>query len=132
MINIQELKQNNYVIAEYEGQKRRGHVSGIAPEDHSVQVITDNGNQEFWYDVHDLYPIELTDAEMGQLGFTKEDLEDDAVKYKKDAFRLVIPKRDDFSSVEMWYREDIRMQPNVYAVHQLQNQFHNMTKIYLE
>ncbi|ANI88749.1 hypothetical protein A9P82_05285 [Arachidicoccus ginsenosidimutans] len=132
MINIHELKHNNYVVADYEGQKRKGTVSGIAPEDKQVCVTTDEGNQDFWYDVENVYPIPLTDAEMGHLGFTKEDLEDDAVKYKKDAFRLVIPQRDDFSSVEMWYREDIRRFPNVHYVHQLQNQYHDMTKIFLE
>ncbi|MDE1191220.1 MAG: hypothetical protein PW786_03665 [Arachidicoccus sp.] len=132
MINIHELKQNNYVEVNNEGQLRRGYVAAISPEEHSVQVVTDEGNQDFWYDANDVYGIELSDAELGHLGFEKEDLEDDAVKYKKDAFRLVIPKRDDFSSVDIWYREDIRRQPKVQYIHQLQNQFHDMTKIYLE
>ncbi|HEY0298132.1 MAG TPA: hypothetical protein VGB84_02835 [Arachidicoccus sp.] len=132
MINIHELKHNNYVIAEYDGQKRRGFVEAIKIDDKQIQVNTDGGNQEFWYEAQDVYPIALTDAEMGELGFVKEDLEDDSVKYKKDAFRLVIGSRDDFSSVEMWFREDIRRFPNVHFVHQLQNQFHDMTKIFLQ
>lgn len=131
MINIHELKLNNFVIAEFEDQERRGFVSDITLEDKMIRVTTDENKQDFWYDPEDVYPIKLSDAEMGKFHFEKELLNDGAVKYKKDAFRLVIPKADDFSYVEMWYREDIRKNPNVHFVHQLQNQYLEMTKIFL-
>lgn len=132
MINIHELRQNNFVIAVFEEIERRGIVAEIAVDDKMVRVITEHGNQDFWYDEHQVFPIALTDGEMRRFGFEKEKLDDGAVKYKKDAFRLVAPKEDDFSFVEVWYREDIRKNPNVHALHQLQNQFHQMTKVYLE
>ncbi|MBK8310892.1 MAG: hypothetical protein IPL04_08350 [Chitinophagaceae bacterium] len=44
---------------------------------------------------------------MVKLGFSKEEV-DDAVKYKKDSFRLLTPIKGDFSNVEMWWREDKR------------------------
>ncbi|AYD48599.1 MAG TPA: hypothetical protein VFQ86_11190 [Arachidicoccus soli] len=131
MINIHELKLDNFVIAEYEDQERRGFVSDITLEDKMIRVTTDENKQDFWYDPENVYPIKLSDAEMGKFNFEKELLSDGAVKYKKDAFRLVIAKPEDFSYVEMWYREDIRKNPNVHFVHQLQNQFHDMTKIFL-
>lgn len=131
MIKIHELKQGNFVIAVFEDQERRGAVAETAPDDKKVRVITENGNQDFWYDVDKVFPIALSDAEMGRYGFEREVLADGAIKYKRDAFRLVTPSENDFSEVEMWYREDIRKYPNVHFVHQLQNQFHQMTKIFL-
>lgn len=132
MINIHEVKQDNFVIAVFEEIERRGVVAEIAVDDKMIRVITEKGNQDYWYEEFNVYPIQLSDAELGRFGFEKELLEDGAVKYKKNAFRLVIPREEDFSSVEMWYREDIRKFPNVHFVHQLQNAFHDMTKIYLE
>jgi hypothetical protein len=65
------------------------------------------------------------------LQFSKQASDDGSVKYSKGAFRLVTPKADDFSSIEMWYREDRRHHPNVHFVHQLQNQYNDMVKIHL-
>ena len=87
--------------------------------------------QEFWYDQEDLYPIPITDESMKSLSFTKETMADGVVKYKKGSFRMVIPKENDFSIVEMWYREDRRDHPNVHYVHQLQNHYLQMTKVHL-
>lgn len=132
MIKIQELRQNNFVVAVFEEVERRGTVAEVVPDEKKARVITENGKQDFWYDADHIFPIPLTDAEMGRFGFEKELLVDGAIKYKKDAFRMVIPAENDFSEVEIWYREDIRKNPNVHFVHQLQNHFHQMTKIYLE
>jgi hypothetical protein len=132
MIKIQELKQGDFVIAVFEEMERRGVVAETAPDEKKVRVITENGKQDFWYDVANVFGIALSDAEMGRFGFDRELLPDGAVKYKKNAFRFVIPRENDFSEVEIWYREDIRKNPNVHYVHQLQNHFHQMTKIYLE
>ena len=60
-----------------------------------------------------------------------EEQADGSVKYKKDAFRLVIPAKDDFSHIDMWYREDRRHNPDVHYVHQLQNAHLQMTKMHL-
>ena len=132
MIKIQELKQGDLVIAVFDEIERRGRVIETAPDDKQVRVITENGKQDFWYSTSEVYGIALSDAEMGRFGFDKEKLSDGAVKYKKNAFRLVTPRENDFTEIEMWYREDIRKNPNVHFVHQLQNHFHDMTKIYLE
>jgi hypothetical protein len=54
------------------------------------------------------------------------------MKYKKDSFRLVTPKKGDFSHVEMWWREDKRHFNTPLGVHQLQNLHLDMTKVHLE
>jgi len=129
MIKFSELKQGDYVIAEYEGSRREGEVVRLNNDEKQVCVETDV--QEFWYEVDDLYPIPITDESMKNLSFTKETLADGVVKYKKGSFRMVIPKESDFSVVELWYREDRRDHPDVHYVHQLQNQYMQMTKVHL-
>jgi len=129
MIKFSELKQGDYVIADFEGSRREGEVVRLNNDEKQVCVETDV--QEFWYETDDLYPIPLSDESLKKLNFIKETLPDGVVKYKKGSFRLVIPKEGDFSVVEMWYREDRRDAPNVHYVHQLQNQYLQMTKVHL-
>ena len=85
-----------------------------------------NGFQEIIY--QRCLAIELTEA---KLNFEREEMEDGSVKYKKGAFRILIPIKDDFSKFDIWYREEKRhiMQP--ISVHQLQNHHLEMTKIHL-
>ncbi|HNP21037.1 MAG TPA: hypothetical protein PKM63_01620 [Panacibacter sp.] len=129
MIPFNEIKMGDYVTAAYEGSRRNGEVIEINRDDKQVCVETDV--QEFWYEPEDLYPIAISDEEMLKLNFTKEVMNDGVVKYKKGAFRLVIPKENDFSSMEMWYREDRRDNPHALYIHQLQNHYHEMTKVHL-
>jgi hypothetical protein len=129
MIKFNELKVGDYVIAEYEGQKRQGVVTHLNGDEKQVSVETEV--QDFYYDPQDLYPIPITHEALLDLHFTSEDLADGSVKYKKASFRMLIPKKDDFSSMELWYREDRRHHPNVHSIHQLQNYYLDMTKIHL-
>ena len=94
MIPFNEIKMGDYVTAAYEGSRRNGEVIEINRDDKQVCVETDV--QEFWYEPEDLYPIAISDEEMLKLNFTKEVMNDGVVKYKKGAFRLVIPKRTIF------------------------------------
>lgn len=129
MIKFNELKIGDYVIAEYEGQRWQGEVTHLNGDEKQVCVKTDV--QEFYFDPQDLYPIPLTHEALLALNFTSEDLTDGAVKYKKGSFRMMIPHKNDFANLELWYREDRRHNPNVHAIHQLQNHFLDMTKIHL-
>lgn len=129
MIPINEIKIGDYVIVEFEGTRRNGEVNNINRDDKQVCVETDV--QEFWYEPEDLYPIPISDEEMLRLSFSKEVMSDGVVKYKKGSFRLVIPKANDFSTMEMWYREDRRDNPNAKYIHQLQNHYYQMTKVHL-
>lgn len=127
MIKLSEMKPGDFVIAEYEGQRRMGEVTGVDPEGKLVGVETDV--QENWYDREHIHPISITDESLHWLNFTKEAQPDGSVKYKKGAFRLWIPAPDQFSALEIWYREDIRIRPDVHYIHQLQNHYHQMTKV---
>ncbi|MEI9809457.1 MAG: hypothetical protein WDO16_17155 [Bacteroidota bacterium] len=105
MLKIGELKQGDIVKLNDEGVERVGTVVRVSHEEH--QALVNNGIQEFWYTQEEMGSVPLDENQLMRLGFEKKDL-DGAVKYLKGAFRLVTPRQDDFSNIEMWYREDRR------------------------
>jgi hypothetical protein len=130
MIKFSDIKIGDYLQAEYEGKLREGEVLRLNGDEKQVCVQTDE--QEFWYSTDHLFPLELTEEALLRLSFQKQVNEaDGSVKYMKGSFRLVTPVAGDFSQIEIWYREDRRHNPDVHYVHQLQNQYLDMTKIHL-
>lgn len=129
MLKIGELKQGDIIQVNDDGVLREGTVVEVSHEEH--QALVDNGIQEFWYSPEDMNPIPLDEDQLKKLMFTKEAI-NGAVKYKKDSFRLVIPKEGDFSHIEMWWREDRRHFNFPIGVHQLRNLYLDMTKSHLE
>ena len=129
MLKIDHLKSGDIIMVNDEGVKREGTVVSVSHEEN--QALVNNGVQEFWYSPEDMESVPLDEDQLMRLGFTKED-SDAGVKYKKDSFRLVTPKKGDFSNVEMWWREDRRHFSFPLGVHELQNLHLDMTKVHLE
>ena len=129
MIRLQDLKVGDIVMAEFEGQLRQGVVTDINRENKEVAVETDI--QEFWFTADHLYPIPLSEEQLLKLGFEKQENDDGTVKYLKGAFRIFLPKKGDFSNLEIWWREDRRHLTNPISVHELQNHYLQMTKVEL-
>jgi hypothetical protein len=129
MIKFSELKFGDIVLAEYEGQRREGMVKEVNREDKEVCVET--GDQEFWYTPDQLHPIPLTDEQMARLGFTKSENGNGSIKYMKDSFRVLLAQKDNFSQMEIWWREDRRYLVQPINVHELQNHYYQMTKVEL-
>ncbi len=129
MLKINDLKSGDLIMVNDEGVKREGSVVKINHEEN--QALVNNGVQEFWYSPEDMDSIPLDESQLTRLGFSHEEV-DGAMKYKKDSFRLVTPKKGDFSHVEMWWREDKRHFHTQLGVHQLQNLHLDMTKVHLE
>ena len=127
MIKFNELKVGDIVNAEYEGIMRQGEVIGLDREDKLVNVETEI--QEFWYEPEHLFPLPVNDAQLLKYGFTKVENADGSVKYMKEAFRILLHKKDDFSAFEMWYREDRRHITHPISFHELQNHYSQMTKV---
>jgi len=128
MIKVSELKAGDIVTVNDEGVHREGTVVNTSLEEH--QALVDNGIQEFWYDQEQMDAIPIDADRLKELGFTAEE-NGRFTKYMKGAFRLVV-ENNDFSNVEMWYREDRRHFSSPVSMHQLQNLYHQMTKVYLE
>ncbi|MBS1975092.1 MAG: hypothetical protein JST13_12125 [Bacteroidetes bacterium] len=129
MIKLNELKVGDIINAEYEGQLREGEVTDIDREEKLVCVETEV--QDFWYGPEHLFPISVDDNQLKKFGFDRLDNPDGSSKYMRGAFRIMVPKKDDFSSFEIWYREDRRHIHHPITLHELQNHFQQMTKIYL-
>ena len=129
MIKFNDIKIGDFLQAEYEGKLWDGEVVLLNGDEKQVCVETEV--QEFWFEIDKLQPIPLNESALFKLNFTKHINDDGSVKYSKGSFRLVTPKAGDFSHFEMWYREDRRHNPDVHFVHQLQNQYLDMTKVHL-
>ena len=129
MIKFHEIKTGDYLIADNDGDKKQGEVTGL--NNNEKQVCVDTGVQEFWYETSQLSPIPLNEEQLLQLQFHKQENPDGTVKYLKGAFRIMLPDKADFSHFEIWYRDEHRhiMQP--IFVHNLQNHFFEMTKVHL-
>jgi hypothetical protein len=128
MIKYQELKMGDYVIADNDGDQRRGEVTRLNGDEKQVEVDT---GQCFWYETDQLSPITITDDELTNLKFSKHVNEDGTIKYLKGAFRMLIPKEGDFSRMEIWYRDETRHIVNPISLHTLQNHYYELTKMYL-
>lgn len=129
MIQFNDIKIGDFVKAEYEGKLWWGEVTQLNGDEKQVCVQTDV--QEFWFETDKLHAIPLNEEELLSLSFSKQAQPDGSVKYLKGSFRIVTPKANDFSHIEMWYREDKRHNPDVHYVHQLQNHYLDMTKVHL-
>ena len=129
MIKFNELKAGDYVIADSDGDKKRGEVENL--NGNEKQVCVNAGAQGFWYETDQLEPIPITEEELSNLKFHRQVNEDGTIKYLKGAFRMLIPKEGDFSRMELWYRDEQRHIIEPIPVHILQNHFYEMTKVYL-
>jgi hypothetical protein len=129
MIKFNEIKTGDFLMGEYEGKMWEGEVTKLNGDEKQVCLATDV--QEFYFETGNLYPIPINDEVLRKLSFLREDMPDGSVKYKKGSFRMLIQKADDFSHMDIWYRDDKRINPQIQYVHQLQNQYYQMTKVHL-
>src|SRR5579871_2217923 len=106
MIKFHEIKVGDYLVADNEGDKKQGEVTDINGDE--KQICVDNGTQEFWYELEQLSPIPLDDNQLTLLKFHKQENPDGTVKYSKGAFRILLPAKNDFSHLEIWYRDERR------------------------
>ena len=129
MINFQEIKVGDLLLAEFEGKQTEGIVKDLNKEDKEICIET--GVQEFWFTPNHLNPIPLSDRHLAKLGFTKQSNTDGSAKYSKGSFRMLLPRDGDFSEMEIWWREDRRHLVKPIHVHELQNHYYQMTKVEL-
>ena len=129
MIKFNEIKVGDYLIADNDGDKKKGEVTGLNANE--KQVCVNTGAQDFWYETEQLSAIPLDEAQLMLLKFQKQENEDGTVKYLKGAFRMLLPSKADFSHFEIWYRDEKRHMVQPISLHQLQNHFYEMTKVHL-
>ena len=129
MIQFQEIKVGDYLIADNDGDMKQGEVTNL--NGNEKQVCVNTGAQDFWYETEQLSPIPLDNEQLMKLKFHTEEQDDGTVKYLKGAFRMMLPAKNDFSKFAIWYRDEHRQILHPINVHQLQNHFYEMTKVHL-
>jgi hypothetical protein len=129
MIKFTELKKGCHVMANFEGDMKRGEIEDI--KNAEKQLCLAIGESSYWFNAEDLFPIEISDAELKNLQFTETTNEEGNIKYMKGAFRMLVPKPNDFSRMEIWYRDEQRHVTEPIPLHVLQNHFYEMTKVHL-
>jgi hypothetical protein len=127
MIRFQDIKAGDIIQADFAGQRFEGEVTEVDHEDR--QVLVHNGDQDDWFDANDLYAIPVDEVQLQKLGFEKQVNADNTVKYMRGPFRVMIPAAGQFNEFEIWYREDRRHIHHPIGVHELQNFYHQMTKV---
>ncbi|HMH34212.1 MAG TPA: hypothetical protein VK543_14340 [Puia sp.] len=127
MIKFHELRIGNIVLADYEGLRSEGEVTDLNHEDKEVCVET--SVQEFWFTPDQLFGIPLDEVQLLKFHFQKAEPGPAGIKYMKGPFRILLPEKGNFSSMEIWYREDHRLLNHPVTVHELQNHYHEMTKV---
>ncbi len=129
MIKFSELKQGDYVMAQYEDRIVQGEVTELK-RDQKLACVND-GVQDFWFDGEHLQPIPLNEEQLIKLSFQKSINDDGTVKYSKGAFRILLSSENSFNTFDIWYREDKRRIVNPIHLHELQNHYLDMTKVHL-
>ncbi len=127
MIRFQDIKVGDILQADFGGRRFEGEVRELNHED--KQVCVHQGDQDDWFDPNDLYIIPVDDHQLVKLGFEKQVNPDNTVKYMRGPFRILIPAAGQFGELEIWYREDRRHIHHPIGVHDLQNFYHQMTKV---
>src|SRR6476646_5979366 len=128
MIIFSELQMGDNIRTDLDRTTSERDIVTLDREDKQACVLTEV--QEFWYSAEHLHPIPLSDEWLRNLNFSKTENEDGSVKYSKDAFRILVHRKDDFNNFEIWYREDRRHMNHHLMVHELQNHFLQMTKVH--
>ena len=129
MIKFQDIKVGDYLMADNDGDKLTGEVTNLNGDE--KQVCVDTGTQEFWFETSQLSAIPLDEGQLTKLKFSKQENGDGTVKYLKGAFRMLLPAKENFDTMEIWYRDEKRHILQPISVHQLQNHFYEMTKVHL-
>ncbi len=129
MIKFQDIKVGDYLMADNDGDALQGEVTNLNGDE--KQVCVDTGTQEFWFETSQLSAIPLDEGQLTKLKFSKQENEDGTVKYMKGAFRILLPAKGNFNTMEIWYRDEKRHILQPISVHQLQNHFYEMTKVHL-
>jgi hypothetical protein len=130
MIKLQDLKEGDIVMVDFEGEMKTGDITEISTGDHKARVAY--GENEFWYEAQDLHPVPVDDAHLAELGFKKvSDGSADGTLYERGPFSLqFIQKGPDKHSL-LHYRDETRHIHKLEHLHQLQHHYKGMTNFHL-
>jgi hypothetical protein len=136
MITLHELQAGDTVLASYDGQTLEGRVTQVDHASKQACVLTNEAeNIEFWYDLNNLYPILVDEAQLLKHDFHKDDAlsQNGSAVYVRGPFSVKItriPGED--QHIDLHYRDETRMLKGEITMNELQNHYHDMTNFHLE
>lgn len=128
-MKLTEVKEGDIVVADFEGQKRVGDVLEVSRGDKKALVA--HGENEFWYDMADIYAVPLDHEILEELGFKKAEDQSGGLSYERGPFTLqyVASENDRYNLLH--YRDETRHVHNMQYLHQLQHHYKGMTNFEL-
>jgi hypothetical protein len=130
MIKLSDLKEEDIVMVDFEGQMRIGDITEISSGDKKARVV--HGNQDFWYDFHDLHPVPINTDQLTELGFKPvNDASSDGILYERGPFSLQFIQKGEDKHALLHYRDETRHIHNLQFLHQLQHHYKGMTNFVL-
>jgi hypothetical protein len=130
MIKLSDLKDGDIVMVDFEGQMTTGDITEISTADKKAKVA--HGEQEFWYDFHDLHAVPITESQLTELGFRKmSDPSADGELYERGPFSLQFVRKGTDKHALLHYRDETRHIHGLEFIHQLQNHYKSMTNFVL-
>jgi hypothetical protein len=130
MIKLNSLKEEDIVMVDFEGQFRVGDITEISSGDKKARVA--HGEQEFWYDFHDLHPVPVSPEKLNELGFKQiNDSTTDGVLYERGPFSIQFIQKGEDRHALLHYRDETRHIHDLQFLHQLQHHYKGMTNFVL-
>ena len=130
MLKLNELKEGDIVMVDFEGQMRVGDVMEVSWGDKKAKVA--HGENEFWYDMGHVYAVPADEAHLQELGFIKV-LNDhsDGDLYERGPFSIQVIRKGGDTHHLLHYRDETRHITDLQFLHQLQHHYKGMTNFEL-
>lgn len=130
MIKLSDLKEEDIVMVDFEGQMRIGDIVEISSGDKKAKIA--HGENEFWYDFHDLHAVPLSQAQLAELGFKQvQDSSSDGIVYERGPFSIQFVQKGADKHALLHYRDETRHIHDMQYLHQLQHHYKGMTNFVL-
>ena len=130
MIKLNSLKEEDIVMVDFEGQLRIGDITEISTGDKKARVA--HGEQEFWYDFHDLHAVPIDASQLTELGFkVVDDPSNDGILYERGPFSIQFVQKGPDKHALLHYRDETRHIHNLQFLHELQHHYKGMTNFVL-
>ncbi len=129
MIKVNDLKEGDIVMVDFDGQKTTGDVTEVSIGNKMAKVA--HGEQEYWYEINDLYAVPITDEQLKELGFVEKESDNGHTIYERGPFSLQFIKKGEDQHTDLHYRDETRHIHDLVYIHQLQNHYHAMTNFTL-
>lgn len=130
MIKLSNLKEEDIVMVDFEGQYRIGDITEISTGDKKARVA--HGEQEFWYDFHDLHAVPIDANQLTELGFkVVDDPSNDGILYERGPFSIQFVQKGPDKHALLHYRDETRHIHNLQFLHELQHHYKGMTNFVL-